>query len=125
MRGQRKKAHVLSLGVTRGSSGELDEERRLAHIGRYTLELECLEARPAQEGRMLRCEAAQELGDILIGVLSAKRLLLRSQLRSSVLADCLVCRPVPFLAFRGLKGARSGSAIANATMCSPGKRLTQ
>ena len=55
---------------------------------------------------MLRCEAAQELGDVLIRVLSAtsKRLLLRrSHLRTSMLTDCLVRWPMPFLAFMRLK----------------------
>ena len=108
-----KAEHVLSLGVAGGSDGELDEERRLAYVGRHAFELECLEARPAQESRMLGREATQKLGDILIGVLGAKRLLLRrSHLRNSVLTDRLVRWPVLFLAFRGLERTRSGSAIA-------------
>jgi hypothetical protein len=76
----------------------------LAYVGRHAFELECLEAGPAQECRVLRREAAEELGNVLIRVISAKRLLLRrSNLRDSVLADCLVRWPVLFLAFRGLR----------------------
>jgi hypothetical protein len=100
------------LGVTGRPDGELDEERGLAYVGRYALELECLEARPAKESRVLRREAAEELGNVLIRVFSAKRLLLRrSDLRDSVLADRLVRWPVLFLAFRGLD-MRSRSVIA-------------
>ncbi len=87
------------MGVARGTGGELDEERRLAHVGGHALELEGLEARPAEEGRVLGSEAAEQLCDVLVRVISAERLLLRrGHLRHRVLADRFVGWPVLFLA---------------------------
>ena len=87
------------MGVAGGTEGELDEERRLAHVGGHALELERLEAGPAEEGRVLRGEAPEELGDVLVRVVSAERLLLRrGHLGGGVLADRLVRWPVLFLA---------------------------
>lgn len=91
------------MGVAGRTRGELDEERRLAHVGGHAFELECLEARPAEEGGVLGGEAAEELGDVLVRVVSADRLLPgRGDLGHGVLTDRLVRWPMLFLALGGL-----------------------
>ena len=109
--GRKRRENVLSVGVARGTGGELDEERRLAYVGGHALELESLEARPAEESRVLGGEAAEELGDVLVRVLSTEGLLLRrGYLRHGVLADRLMRWPVLFLAFGGLTRSVSDRA---------------
>jgi hypothetical protein len=54
-----REKHVLPVGVVRGTEDELDEERRLAHVGGHALELEGLEAGPAEKGRVLGGEAPE------------------------------------------------------------------
>ena len=102
--GGRGGGNVLPIGVTRGAGAELDEERRLAHVGGHALELEGLEAGPAEKGRVLGGEAPEQLCDVLVRVISAERLLLcGGHLRHGVLADRLVRRPVLLLALGRLK----------------------
>lgn len=87
------------LGV--GVISELDEEAVLADVGGHALELECLEAGPAEEGRVGGGELAEVLDEILIRVRGAHGLLLcAGELGSSMLADGLVRGPMRLLAFR-------------------------
>lgn len=76
---------------------ELDEERTLPDVGRNSLELESLEARPAEEGSVCRGEFSEVLGDVLVGVATAGCSSL-GDLGDGVLADGLVCGPVDLLA---------------------------
>ena len=63
----------------------------MAHVGGYALELESLEAGPAEESGVLGGEAAEKLGDIFVRVVGADGLLLcRGHLLRGVLADGLV-----------------------------------
>ena len=80
----------------------------MADVGRNALELQRLEACPAQEGGVGGSKFADTLDDVFT-IAAAQHVLLRGRdLTRCVLADLLVRTPVCLLAVRRLQGSQSG-----------------
>lgn len=71
----------------------------LANVGGYALQLQRLEASPAEKRRVCGCEFAKTLDDIFVDASTHRLLLGCRDLARCMLADRLVCRPVRLLAF--------------------------
>ena len=84
---------------------ELDEERVLADVGGHAIELEPLEACPAEKGGVRGDVFAEALDEAFV-VDAGTRLLRGRDLRRGMLADGLVRWPVRLLTVSGLD--RSG-----------------
>lgn len=86
-------------GVRRGVAVvEFDQEGVLADIGGHPLELERLEAGPAEKRGVAGHELPEALDEALVHRAGARLLFRRRDLRDGVLADGLVGWPVRFLA---------------------------
>ena len=79
---------------------ELNDESLLANVGRDTLQLKSLENGPIEEFLMSGSEFPQVLDHALIVVASHWLLLGSGDLRSGVLANHFVGRPMALLAVR-------------------------
>ncbi len=78
---------------------EFDQEGVLADVRGHPLELERLEAGPAEKGGVCGHKLPEALDEAVVHSAGARLLFRRRDLRDGVLADGLVRWPVGFLAF--------------------------